>query len=140
MVVLIWCVGAQPEGLKLTKREGKYHNEVRGKQGKILQGLMEFFLSTCWYVILRKFPNYSSVKRGTDPTRQGFSKDENLLCKKVALQKQNDYEGSVSDNSIYSLECDRLIGQEPRWAPLSLQKPFCAGAGGKCVLSPQPWP
>lgn len=53
---------------ELRKHEGKCHNEVREKQGEILQGLMELLLSICWYVILSQFPDFSSVKWGTDPT------------------------------------------------------------------------
>lgn len=72
--------GAWQRWLRLRTREGD--SEVREEQGKSLQGLMEFSLSACWYLILSKFPNISSVKWGAEPTRPGCSKEEEMLWKK----------------------------------------------------------
>lgn len=57
------------------QHKGERHSEFREKQLQILQGLRDFFLTTCCFVILRKFPSFLICKMRDRPAQQGSSMD-----------------------------------------------------------------
>lgn len=97
-----------PGWLKLWEHGVECHSEIREKQSKILQGFRGFFSSTCWYVILSKFCNLSSVKWGQNHPDNAAARMRNYFVKRSFVDI-NDYGCSVTNNSFYSLENTRLV-------------------------------